>query len=67
MTCSGVAMHGDECDSYAGCDEGELGGEVGGFGDRVGGEPGQSAGPFDHFVAGPSVVGDDPVRACVVG
>ena len=34
-----AAQIGDERDPCTGCDEGELGGEVGGFGDGVGGNP----------------------------
>ena len=62
-----AAQLGDEGDAYAGGDQGELDGEVGGFGDRVGGEAGQPAGPLDHLVAGPSVVRNDPVLVGVVG
>jgi hypothetical protein len=44
---------GDERDAHAGGDQGQLSGEVGGFGDGVGDEPGRTARPLDHLMAGP--------------
>jgi hypothetical protein len=61
-----AAQFGDERDPHAIGKERELGGEVGGFGDGLGGESGQTARPLDHFVAGPPVVRHDPTLACVV-